>query len=161
MLARYSVKKPYTVIVGIILVIVLGVISFRNMTTDLLPAMELPYVVVYTTYPGATPEQVESEITRPMEASLATVGNVKEVTSTSSDKVAAVIMEFNAGTNMDTALIEISSRLDQISGGWPDAVGAPIVMKINPDMLPVSVVSAGIQSDCAAPSAAEMSPGYT
>ena len=141
MLARYSVKKPYTVIVGIILVIVLGVISFRNMTTDLLPAMELPYVVVYTTYPGATPEQVESEITRPMEASLATVGNVKEVTSTSSDNVAAVIMEFNAGTNMDTALIEISSRLDQISGGWPDAVGAPIVMKINPDMLPVSVVS--------------------
>ena len=141
MFARYSVKKPYTVIVGIILVIVLGVISFMNMSTDLLPSMELPYVVVYTTYPGATPEQVESEITRTMEASLATVGNVKGITSTSSDNVAAVIMEFNSGTNMDTALIEISSRLDQLSGSWPDEVGSPIVMKINPDMLPVSVVS--------------------
>ena len=58
MLAKYSVRKPYTVIVGIILVIVLGVISFQNMTTDLLPSMNLPYVVVYTTYIGATPEQV-------------------------------------------------------------------------------------------------------
>ena len=141
MFASYSVKKPYTVIVGVILVIVLGVISFMNMSTDLLPAMELPYVVVYTTYPGATPERVETELTRPMEASMATVGNVKEITSTSSDNVAAVIMEFNAGTNMDTALIEISSRLDQLAGGWPDEVGSPVVMKINPDMLPVSVVS--------------------
>ena len=73
MLSKFSVKKPYTVIVGIILVIVLGVISFANMTTDLLPNMDLPYVAVYTTYVGATPEQVESDVTRPMEASFATL----------------------------------------------------------------------------------------
>ena len=66
MLSKFSVKKPYTVIVGVILVIVLGVISFANMTTDLLPNMDLPYVAVYTTYIGATPEQVESDITRPI-----------------------------------------------------------------------------------------------
>ena len=69
MLSKFSVKKPYTVIVGVILVIVLGCISFANMSTDLLPNMDLPYVAVYTTYMGATPEQVESDITRPMEAS--------------------------------------------------------------------------------------------
>ena len=77
MFSRYSVKKPYTVIVGIILVIVLGVISFQHMTTDLLPSMNLPYVVVYTSYVGATPEQVEDELTRPMEAAFATLNDVK------------------------------------------------------------------------------------
>ena len=141
MLSKYSVKKPYTVIVGIILVIVLGVISFQKMTTDLLPSMNLPYVVVYTTYVGATPEQVESEVTRPMEAAFATLTDVKKLTSSSRDNVSVVIMQFNDGANMDTALIEISSRLDQLRGGWDDAIGAPVTMKLNPDMLPVAILS--------------------
>ena len=141
MLSKYSVKKPYTVIVGIILVIVLGYISFTKMTTDLLPSMNLPYVVVYTTYVGATPEQVESEVTRPMEAAFATLTDVKKLTSSSRDNVSVVIMQFNDGANMDTALIEISSRLDQLRGGWDDAIGAPVTMKLNPDMLPVAILS--------------------
>ena len=136
MLSRLSVKKPYTVIVGIILVIVLGYISFQHMTTDLLPSMNLPYVVVYTTYPGATPEQVESGLTRPMEASFATLTDIKKITSQSRDNVSVVIMQFNDGANMDTALIELSAQLDQLSGGWDDAVGSPVAMKLNPDMLP-------------------------
>ena len=141
MFSKYSVKKPYTVIVGIILVIVLGVISFQKMTTDLLPSMNLPYVVVYTSYVGATPEQVESEVTRPMEASFATLTDVKKITSSSRDNVSVVIMQFNDGANMDTALIEISSRLDQLRGNWGDEIGAPVTMKLNPDMLPVAILS--------------------
>ena len=141
MLAKYSVKKPYTVIVGIILVIVLGVISFQNMTTDLLPSMNLPYVVVYTTYIGATPEQVESEVTRPLESSFATLTDIKNIQSSSQDNVSMVILEFNDGANMDTALIEISSKVDQLAGEWDDSIGAPVTMKINPDMLPVAILS--------------------
>ena len=141
MLSKYSVKKPYTVIVGIILVVVLGYISFQNMTTDLLPSMNLPYVVVYTTYVGATPEQVETDVTRPMEAAFATLTDVKKITSSSRDNVSVVIMQFNDGANMDTALIELSSRLDQLRGGWDDAIGAPVAMKLNPDMLPVAILS--------------------
>ena len=141
MFSRYSVKKPYTVIVGIILVIVLGVISFQHMTTDLLPSMNLPYVVVYTPYVGATPEQVEDDLTRPMEAAFATLNDVKKITSSSRDNVSVVIMQFNDGANMDTALIEISSRLDQLRGDWNDDVGAPVAMKLNPDMLPVAILS--------------------
>ena len=141
MFSRYSVKKPYTVIVGIILVIVLGVISFQHMTTDLLPSMNLPYVVVYTPYVGATPEQVEADLTRPMEAAFATLNDVKKITSSSRDNVSVVIMQFNDGANMDTALIEISSRLDQLRGDWNDDVGAPVAMKLNPDMLPVAILS--------------------
>ena len=141
MFSKFSVKKPYTVIVGIILVIVLGYISFTKMTTDLLPSMNLPYVVVYTSYVGATPEQVESEVTRPMEAAVATLTDVKKITSSSRDNVSVVIMQFNDGANMDTALIELNSRLEQLRGGWDDAVGAPVALKLNPDMLPVAILS--------------------
>ena len=83
-MSKYCVKKPFTVVVAVIMVIVLGVISFTSMTTDLLPAMELPYVMVVTSYPGASPERVEAAVTAPLEAGLGTVSGVKNVTSTSS-----------------------------------------------------------------------------
>ena len=146
MLARISVKKPYTVIVGIILVIALGVISFRNMTTDLLPSMDLPYVIVYTTYTGATPERVESDVTRPMEESFATLSDIKNISSTSSENLSLVVLEFAGGANMDTAMIEISSDLDQLSGGWGDDIGTPVIMKLNPNMLPVMVSTVSLEN---------------
>lgn len=141
MLAKYSVRKPYTVIVGVILVLVLGAVSFMNMRTDLLPNINLPYVVVYTTYVGASPEQVEQTVTKPVEAALATTTDLKSVQSVSSENVSMVILEYEDGANMDTALIEISSAISQIEGEWSDSVGAPVVMKINPDMMPVMVAS--------------------
>lgn len=141
MFARFSVKKPYTVIVGVILVIVLGVVSFMNMRTDLLPSIDLPYVVVYTAYVGASPEQVETTVTKPMEAALASTTDLKSVQSVSSENVSMVILEYEDGANMDTALIEISSAVSQIEGSWSDSVGSPVIMKLNPDMLPVMVAS--------------------
>ena len=141
MLGKYSVKKPYTVVVGVILSIILGVISFTNMTTDLLPSMNFPYVIVYTTYVGATPEQVEEEITRPMESSFATLTDIKNISSTSSDNLSLVVLEFNDTADMNTALIEINSKISTLSATWSDSIGAPAIMKINPDMLPVSIVS--------------------
>ena len=141
MLGKYSVKKPYTVIVGVILVIVLGVISFTNMTTDLLPSMNFPYVIVYTTYVGATPEQVETEVTRPLESSFATLTDIKNISSKSSDNLSLVVLEFNDTADLNTAMIEINSEISMLSAGWSDSVGAPAIMKINPDMLPVSIVS--------------------
>ena len=141
MLAKFSVKKPYTVIVGIILVIALGVISFQNMTTDLLPSMDLPYVIVYTSYVGATPERVESEVTRPLEAAFSTLTDVKSVRSTSSENLSLVVLEYENGADMNTALLEISSQIDLLEGDWDDSIGTPVVMKLNPDMLPVSVAT--------------------
>ncbi|MEE1199711.1 MAG: efflux RND transporter permease subunit [Christensenellales bacterium] len=141
MLGKFSVKKPYTVIVGVILVIVLGTISFMNMTTDMLPSMNFPYVVVYTTYIGATPEQVEEEVTRPMEAAFATLTDINEIESTSGDNVSMVMLEFNESADMNTAMIEINSEITSLSADWSDSVGAPVIMKINPDMLPVAMMS--------------------
>ncbi len=141
MLGKYAVKKPYTVIVGVILVLILGVISFTHMTTDLLPNMNFPYVIVYTTYVGATPEQVEDEVTRPMEAAFATLTDIKDVSSQSRDNLSLVVLEFNDTADMNTAMIEINSEITALSATWSDSIGAPAIMKINPDMLPVSIVS--------------------
>jgi len=145
MLAKFSVKKPYTVIVGIILVIALGAISFINMTTDLLPSMDLPYAIVYTSYTGATPEKVEADVTRPLEAAFATLTDVKAVSSTSSENLSLVVMEFEAGADMNTAMIEINSEVEQLSGGWDDAIGTPVIMKLNPDMLPVTIATVSLE----------------
>lgn len=144
MLPRFSVKKPLTVIVAVILVIVLGFISFSKMRTDLLPEMDLPYVVVMTTYPGASPEKVELSVTKPLESSLSTVSGIENVTSVSSENSSMVIFEFSSGTNMDTAVIELSNKIDLVKGQLADGVSAPMLMKINPDLLPVMVASADI-----------------
>ena len=84
MLAKFSVKKPMTVFVAVILVILLGVVAFTRMTPDLLPNLDFPYVVIVTSYPGASPEQVETEITRPVEQSVATLDNIVDIQSVSS-----------------------------------------------------------------------------
>ena len=144
-MSKYCVKKPYTVVVAVVMVIVLGVISFMNMVTDLLPAMELPYVVVVTTMPGASPEQVESRITAPLEAGLGTVNGVTNVTSTSSENVSTVVLEFDGGTNMDSAMVNLSTAVDQVRGALPDTAGNPMLLQISPDMLPVMIAAVDME----------------
>ena len=141
MLSKFSVKKPFTVVVAVIMVFILGAVSFMNMTTDLLPSIELPYVVVSTTYVGASPEKVESSVTKPMESALSTLSGVKSVSSISSENASIVILEFEQGTNMDSASIDISNRLDQVKAKFDDGVGSPTMMRISPDMMPVMVAS--------------------
>ncbi|MFY9412310.1 MAG: efflux RND transporter permease subunit, partial [Dethiobacteria bacterium] len=92
MLSQFSVKRPYTVIVAVVLVIVLGVISYMGMRTDLLPEIELPYVVVVTAYPGASPEQVEQAATKPLESSLGTVSGLKKISSISQENSSIIIL---------------------------------------------------------------------
>ena len=138
MLSKFSVKKPFTVVVAVIMVFILGAVSFMNMTTDL-PSIELPYVVVSTTYVGASPEKVESSVTKPMESALSTLSGVKSVSSISSENASIVILEFEQGTNMDSASIDISNRLDQVKAKFDDGVGSPTMMRISPDMMPVMV----------------------
>lgn len=145
MFARLSVKKPYTVLVGVILVIVLGVVSLTRMTTDLLPDMNLPYVLVITTDVGASPEEVETDVTAPIEAAMATTSNIKSVSSVSYDNYSTVILEYEQSANMDSVLIEMQQKLDQLEGSWPDTVGTPMLMQIDPDMMPVMVISADVE----------------
>ena len=143
MLSKFSVKKPYTVLVAVVLAVVLGVVSFTRMTTDLLPNLSLPYVIVMTTYPGASPETVETVVTKPVESSMATVSNIESISSVSSENYSMVILEFSQSTDMNAVSLEIRENLDQIKSYWDDSVGNPIIMKLNPDMLPVMIAAVG------------------
>lgn len=141
MLSKFSVKKPMTVFVCVVIIIVLGIVSFTKMTPDLLPNMDFPYAMIMTTYGGQTPETVESTVTKPLEQSISTIDGVKEITSNSAENYSVLIIEFEDGTNMDTATVDLRSSLDTISDSWPDGVGTPYLIKANPSMLPVAMTA--------------------
>ena len=145
MISKFSVKKPYTVLVGVLLVIVLGVVSFMKTTTDLLPSLDLQYALIITTDMGASPEKVEMEVTAPIEAAMATTTGIKNVGSMSYNSYSIVTCEYDDSVNMDSVVIEIQQKLDQIAGYWGDSVGTPMIMKINPDMLPVMTAAVDVE----------------
>lgn len=145
MLSKFSVKKPFTVLVAVILVVVLGIVSFMKMTPNLLPNMDLPYMIIITTYPGASPELVETTVSKPLEQSVSVLDGVKTVTSSSSDNYSMVMVEFENGTNMDSAVVDVSGKIDMLEGMWEDTVGTPTIMEINPDMMPASVVAVDVE----------------
>ena len=144
-MSKFSVKKPLTVFVAVIAILVLGVVAYFRMTPDLLPNMDFPYVLIMTTYPGASPEKVEQEITKPMEQAMSTLDHIQEVTSVSSENVGMVILEFTEGVNMDTVGVDIQQEISQLSADWSDTVGTPYVLKINPSMLPVEVAAVSME----------------
>ena len=145
MLSKFSVRKPFTVLVAVVIVIVFGVISFTKMTPDLFPNINTPYVIVMTTYPGASPEEAEVEITEPMEQQLATLANIKNVTSVSASNYSMIQMEFSDDVNMDAISVDIRDKISQIEGNLPETAGTPVVMKISTDMMPVVTAAVGMK----------------
>ena len=138
---KFSVKKPLTVFVAVLAIVVLGVVAYLKMTPDLMPNMDFPYVILVTTDPGASPETVEADITKPLEQSMATLDRIKNVTSSSMDSVSMVVLEFEDGVNMDTVSVDIQQKINQLKGSWSDTVGDPYVLKMNPSLLPVQVAA--------------------
>lgn len=134
-MTKYSVKKPFTVLVAVIIVLVIGFVSLTGMETSLLPDMDMPYMLVITTYPGASPEKVEANVTKPMESVLGTISGVENVTSTSAENYSMVMLEFAEDTNMDSAMVKVSSGINEIQGQLPDTCGTPNVMEISMDMM--------------------------
>ena len=114
------------------------------MTPDLFPKINTPYVIVMTTYPGASPEEAESEITKPMEQQLATLSNIKNITSVSAANYSMIQLEFSDSVNMDSVSVDIRDKIDQIEGVLPDTAGTPVVMKISMDMMPVVTAAVGM-----------------
>lgn len=138
---KFSVKKPMTVFVVVVIIIALGIVSVLGMTPDLLPSMDLPYVVVMTTYPGATPEEIERTVTQPLEQGLATTENLENIQSISGNNYSLVILEFEQDTSMDTAIVNILQSVDLVEGSWDEAIGSPYIMKINPNMMPIMITA--------------------
>ena len=138
---KFSVKKPLTVFVAVLAIMILGVVAYLKMTPDLLPNMNFPYVIILTTDPGASPEAMEAEVTRPMEQTMATLDEIKSVTSTSQNSVSMVALEFEDSVNMDSISVDIQQKISALQGSWDDSIGTPYVLKINPSMLPVQVAA--------------------
>lgn len=140
---KFSVKKPFVVLVGVVILLVLGFVSFTKMTTDFLPHMNLPYMIVISTYPGASPEKVQMDITEPMEGAVGTVNGVKNVTSSSSENSSVVSLEFEEDTNMDAAMVKVSSAVNQLD--LPETAGKPMIMEISADMMATMMASVDYQ----------------
>lgn len=142
MLSRFSVKHPYIVVVAVIVCLILGGVSLSKMKTDLLPEMDIPYLAVIATDPGASAEKVQTELTEPLESALSTVSGVAGITSQSAGNYAMVFLEFEDGTNMDSALVKVSSALNEVQAVLPETAGAPNIVEISMDMMANSYISA-------------------
>ncbi len=145
MLSGFSVKKPFTIFVAVVIVLIFGGVSLYKMTPDLFPSIDTPYVIVMTTDPGASAEEAENEITIPLEKQLATLPNMKNLTSTSADNYSMVTLEFSDDVNMDSISVDIRDKIEQIRDQLPESAGTPVVMKINLDMMPVVVAAVSMK----------------
>ena len=141
MLSKFSVRKPFTVLVAVVICLVLGFLSFQNMSTDFLPNMEFPYALVMTTYPGASPEEVEKAVSEPVEQAMERINNVKELQSISIQNMSMVVMSFNDGTDMGSTVVDMRESLDMVTSQFDDSIGSPTIMKMNPDMMPIMVAA--------------------
>lgn len=140
-LAEVSVKRPVTIIMTMLIVILLGGISLTRLPIDLLPNIEIPVSIVVTNYSGVGPEEIEKLITNPLEGAVATVENIDTVSSTTTEGNSIVIAEFKNGTDMDFATLQMREKVDQIKSTLPDDAGAPLVMKLDLDAMPVVILT--------------------
>lgn len=136
-LPGYSVRNRVTMTMLYTVVIAFGIFSFFRLQLDLYPDMEIPYIMVLTTYVGASPADVETLIARPIEETVVSVTGVKNVTSTSKENVGIVALEFDWGYDMDQAEIDTRNKLDLVRGELPDEADEPIVIAMDPSMQPI------------------------
>ena len=131
---KFSVKKPFTVLVAVIMVLMLGFVSISNMQTNLLPDVNTPYLMVVTVYPGASPERVESEVSDVMENALGTVAGVESITATSAENYSLLLMHFAEGTDMNSALVKVSNKVDQTTSSLPSSCLSPSIIEYSLNM---------------------------
>lgn len=134
-MSKLSVKKPFTVLVMVVVMIVLGTVSIMRMQMDLLPHISLNYILVITTYPGESPETVEDVISKPLEQSLGTISGVKNIYSFSYENYGLIELEFASGTDLDSVMVKVYTQIDSVRATWPDEVGIPSIMELSTDMI--------------------------
>ncbi|GAB6155594.1 efflux RND transporter permease subunit [Desulfosporosinus burensis] len=140
-LAEVSVKRPVTIIMTMLIIILLGGISLTRLPIDLMPNIEIPVSIVVTQYSGVGPQEIEKLITNPLEGVISTVGNIDTVTSTTSEGSSVVIAQFKSGTDMDFATLQMREKVDQIKSRLPSEAGAPMVMKLDLGAMPVVILT--------------------
>ena len=136
-ITNFSIKRPVTVFMGILIVLMFGVVSYLKLNIDMLPAFNLPMLMMITQYQGAGPEEIEEMVTKPIEGIIGTAQNVEGINSISSDGRSMLMIEFADGTDMDFASLELREKIDMIAPLLPSGVGKPMIMKMDPNMMPI------------------------
>ncbi|MCY6355130.1 efflux RND transporter permease subunit [Clostridium sp. ZS2-4] len=139
-LPQFSVKRPVTTIMCMLIIILFGTISLLGLSVDMFPKIELPIAIVSTSYPNVGPEEVEKLVTKPIEQAISTVEGIDNVRSRNSEGNSLIIAEFKDGTDMEFATLHMREKVDMIKGHLPDSVKAPMVMKIDPNAQAVMIL---------------------
>ena len=137
-LPSFAIKRPVTTLMMFLLILVLGVVSITRLTWSCYQ-MTFPVASVMTTYEGVGPQEIENMVTRPLEGVLATVANIEKITTLSAAGQSVAILEFNWGTDMDFALLDVREKIDLIKGYLPDEVQDPLVFKFDSSMMPIII----------------------
>ena len=141
MLPKFSVKKPLTVVVAIIVIVIIGIVAYMSLGVDLLPEMELPYMIIVTIYAGAEPDIVENEVTIPLEESFATVSNVKRMNSTSNEHYSMIVLELEPGVDISNVKSNLNDAIALTTLPDSDMLNDPMIIEIDPSMLPIMSLS--------------------
>lgn len=139
MFSKLCIRKPVTTIMITLMVFIAGIVSYFNLDQALMPDVDLPIAVVATTYVGASPEEIENLISKPLEEGLGSISNVDTITSVSSANVSMVVLQFVDGTDIDMAAVDMRDKLDQIKSGLPDDAGDPMVIKMDINAIPIMI----------------------
>ena len=145
-----SVKKPITTSLIFIAIIVLGLFSLSKLSIDQFPEIEMNTAIVLVSYPGASAEDVENNVTKVMESALSTVSDLKKLKSTSKENTAIISVEFNWGTDLDAAVNDMRDKIEMVKSYLPDGCSNPMIMKISTDMMPITIISATADESTAA-----------
>lgn len=148
-LSSASVKRPVTTLMAILIVVIAGIVSLSRLPIDLLPSIEVPVIVISTSYQGVGPQEMENLVTRPLESSVATVGNIEQIMSTSSEGQSIVVAQFAFGTDMNFAALEMREKIDLIKGLLPSDASDPMVLKIDPSAQPIIQFALSSSNDLA------------
>ena len=144
---RVSIKNPVFAVMVVLGLVVLGVLGYKKMAVDQFPDVEIPVIVVQTTYSGASPASVENDISRPIEEAINTVGGIKTLTSRSYQGISVVIAQFEMNTNMDNALQDVRAKIDRVRRDLPSNADDTIVSQNDPNSQPIlSLVVSGNES---------------
>lgn len=139
MFSGLCIKKPVTTVMVTLMVFIAGIVSYFHLDQALMPDMDLPIAVVATTYVGASPEEIEELISKPLEESMGTIANVDTITSYSAMNMSMVLLQFVDGTDIDMAAVDMRDKLDQIKSSLPDDAGEPTVIKMDINAMPIDI----------------------
>ena len=146
-LSKLAVKRPVTTVMVMLVIILMGVVSFTQLPLDLMPDIEIPVALVSTSYSGVGPQEMENLVTRPLEDAVATVSDLDGMMSVSSQGNSIVVAQFDFGTDMDFATLNMRENIDMVSGMLPDGASQPMVFQIDLNAMPIMMISLSGEED--------------